>query len=77
MTKINEVNKNIIKGLSKAEVLNRIKDGKVNILPKAPSRTIGQIVRANLFTSYNALNAILAIIVFMAGSPKMLFLQEL
>ncbi|PIH05753.1 cation-translocating P-type ATPase [Clostridium combesii] len=70
MTKINEVNKNIIKGLSKAEVLNRIKDGKVNILPKAPSRTIGQIVRANLFTSYNALNAILAIIVFMAGSPK-------
>ncbi|APC80054.1 TPA: HAD-IC family P-type ATPase [Clostridium botulinum] len=67
MTKIN---KNIIKGLSKAEVLHRIKDGKVNILPKAPSRTIGQIVRANLFTSYNALNAILAIIVFMAGSPK-------
>lgn len=70
MAKINEVNKNIIKGLSKAEVLHRIKDGKVNILPKAPSRTIGQIVRANLFTSYNALNAILAIIVFMAGSPK-------
>ncbi|NFK77028.1 cation-translocating P-type ATPase [Clostridium botulinum] len=67
---MNEVNKNIIKGLSKAEVLHRIKDGKVNILPKAPSRTIGQIVRANLFTSYNALNAILAIIVFMAGSPK-------
>ena len=70
MTKMDKINENIIKGLSKADVLHRIKDGKVNILPKAPSRTIGQIVRANLFTSYNALNAILAIIVFMAGSPK-------
>ncbi|ENK1243300.1 cation-translocating P-type ATPase [Clostridium sporogenes] len=70
MTKIDKINKNMIKGLSKAEILCRIKDGKVNRLPKAPSRTLGQIIRANLFTSYNALNAILAIIVFIAGSPK-------
>ncbi|EJO5347875.1 HAD-IC family P-type ATPase [Clostridium botulinum] len=70
MTKIDKINNDMIKGLSKSEVLHRIKDGRVNILPKAPSRTLGQIVRANLFTSYNALNAILAIIVFMAGSPK-------
>ncbi|EJP6471660.1 cation-translocating P-type ATPase [Clostridium botulinum] len=70
MTKIDKINKDMIKGLSKAEILCRIKDGKVNRLPKAPSRTLGQIIRANLFTSYNALNAILAIIVFIAGSPK-------
>ncbi|NFA62137.1 cation-translocating P-type ATPase [Clostridium botulinum] len=67
---MDKINKNMIKGLSKAEILCRIKDGKVNRLPKAPSRTLGQIIRANLFTSYNALNAILAIIVFIAGSPK-------
>ncbi|NFN88391.1 cation-translocating P-type ATPase [Clostridium sporogenes] len=67
---MDKINKDMIKGLSKAEILCRIKDGKVNRLPKAPSRTLGQIIRANLFTSYNALNAILAIIVFIAGSPK-------
>ncbi len=38
MTKMDKINENIIKGLSKADVLHRIKDGKVNILPKAPSR---------------------------------------
>lgn len=66
----------IIKGLSKREVLDRIEQGKVNIIPKAPSRTLGQIIRANLFTNYNALNAVLAIAVLIAGSPKMLFLLE-
>ncbi|WP_251859801.1 HAD-IC family P-type ATPase [Clostridium sp. Marseille-Q2269] len=70
MMKKDDINESIIKGLSKDDVLHRVKEGKVNILPKAPSRTLGQIVRANLFTSYNALNAILAIIVFIAGSPK-------
>lgn len=70
MIKKDDINESIIKGLSKDDVLHRVKEGKVNILPKAPSRTLGQIVRANLFTSYNALNAILAIIVFIAGSPK-------
>ncbi|KAJ48890.1 cation-transporting ATPase E [Clostridium tetanomorphum] len=60
----------IIKGLSKREVLDRIEQGKVNIIPKAPSRTLGQIIRANLFTNYNALNAVLAIAVLIAGSPK-------
>lgn len=70
MTKIDKINKDMIKGLSKDEILCRIKDGKINRLPKVPSRTLGQIIKANLFTSYNALNAILAIIVFIVGSPK-------
>lgn len=59
-----------ILGLSNEEVCKRIKDGKVNYIPKAPSRTIWQIIRANLFTSFNAINFILAIIVVLAGSPK-------
>lgn len=58
------------KGLSNKEVEKKVKENKVNIIPKAPSRTIWQIIRANLFTSFNAINAILAIIVFAAGSPK-------
>ncbi|WP_291580181.1 HAD-IC family P-type ATPase [Clostridium sp. UBA6640] len=57
-------------GLTDKEVKDRVKKGKVNIIPKTPSRTIWQIIRANLFTSFNALNAVLAIIVIAAGSPK-------
>ncbi|AEB76308.1 cation-translocating P-type ATPase [Clostridium botulinum] len=59
-----------IRGLTKDEVLQRINEGKVNNIPKVPSRTFKQILRANLFTSYNLLNAILAIAVLIAGSPK-------
>ena len=59
-----------ILGLSNEEVLKRKEDGKVNYIPKAPSRTIWQIIRANLFTSFNAINCILAIIIILAGSPK-------
>ncbi|NFI05886.1 cation-translocating P-type ATPase [Clostridium botulinum] len=57
-------------GLSDKEVTERITEGKVNYIPKAPSRTLWQIIRANLFTSFNTINFILAIIVIIAGSPK-------
>lgn len=59
-----------VTGLTEREVQERIKKGQVNILPKSPSRTIGQIIRANLFTLFNAINAVLAVIVIAAGSPK-------
>lgn len=59
-----------VTGLTEREVKERIKKGQVNILPKSPSRTIGQIIRANLFTLFNAINAVLAVIVIAAGSPK-------
>ncbi|GGE82734.1 cation-translocating P-type ATPase [Priestia taiwanensis] len=61
---------NNIHGLTEKEVEERVTKGQVNVLPKAPSRTTAQIIRANLFTSFNALNAILAIAVILAGSPK-------
>lgn len=63
-------NQKHILGLSNEEVLKRKEDGKVNYIPKAPSRTIWQIIRANLFTSFNAINLILAAIIILAGSPK-------
>lgn len=61
---------NGILGLTNEEVLKRKEEGKVNYIPKAPSRTIWQIIRANLFTSFNAINLILATIIILAGSPK-------
>ena len=57
-------------GLNEEQVNIRIKEGKVNYVPKAPSRTFGQILRANLFTSFNAINVVLAVIIILAGSPK-------
>jgi cation-transporting ATPase E len=66
----NEKVESKVVGLTEGEVQERIKKGQVNILPKAPSRTIGQIIKANLFTLFNAINAVLAVIVITAGSPK-------
>lgn len=59
-----------ILGLSDKEVQQRVDKGQVNILPKTPSRTISQIIKANVFTLFNGLNLILAVIVCIAGSPK-------
>ena len=57
-------------GLNDEQVNIRIKEGKVNYVPKAPARTFGQILRANLFRSFNAINGVLAVIIILAGSPK-------
>lgn len=57
-------------GLTTEEVKKRIHEGKVNIIPKSPSRSIWQIIRANVFTLFNAINLVLAVIVIIAGSPK-------
>lgn len=67
---INEDDEENIVGLTSKEVKQRIKEGKVNHIPKTPSRTILQIIRANLFTMFNAINFILAAVIILAGSPK-------
>ncbi len=56
------------RGLSAAEVQERRRRGEVNDVPAAPTRTIAQIVRANVFTRFNALlGAMLALIVLVGG----------
>lgn len=68
-----DINLNIksgLVGLTDEEVESRIKNGQVNKLPTAPSRTIWQMIRANFFNIFNALNIVLAGIVIIAGSPK-------
>jgi cation-transporting ATPase E len=57
-------------GLTSAEVADRVARGLVNVIPNAPTRTVRQIVRANVFTPVNLIVLILAILVIVAGSPK-------
>ncbi|NMM52588.1 cation-translocating P-type ATPase [Paenibacillus aquistagni] len=57
-------------GLTQDEVSIRMQEGLSNKMPQAPSRTIWEITRTHLFTTFNFLNAILAIAVLIAGSPK-------
>jgi cation-transporting ATPase E len=57
-------------GLSSADVADRVARGLTNDVPTAPTRTVSQIVRANVFTPINAVVGILAALVLAAGSPK-------
>lgn len=62
-------------GLSAAEVAARVADGRVNRVPSDPSRTTGQILRANVLTPVNAIVGVLLVLVVIANgiSPDMLF----
>jgi cation-transporting ATPase E len=55
-------------GLSAAEVARRVAAGETNDVPTRGSRTVGQIVRANLFTRVNAIFGVLLVIVLLTGS---------
>ncbi|MEO7398542.1 MAG: HAD-IC family P-type ATPase [Ilumatobacteraceae bacterium] len=57
-------------GLSAKEVAERVARGEVNNVPDAPSRTVGQIVRSNLFTRFNALIGSLFAIVMLSGAYR-------
>ncbi len=54
-------------GLTAAEVAERIADGHVNDVPLRSSRTLGQIVRANVFTRINAIIGVLLAFVLVVG----------
>ncbi|MGB0114790.1 MAG: HAD-IC family P-type ATPase [Ilumatobacteraceae bacterium] len=54
-------------GLSDAEVAERVADGRVNVAPEPPGRTLGQIVAANVFTLVNAIMLTLFVLVVIAG----------
>jgi cation-transporting ATPase E len=57
-------------GLTSHEVADRVARGLANTVPRAPTRTVGQIVRANVLTPINLVIGILAALVIAAGSPK-------
>jgi len=54
-------------GLSQAAVRARVLAGKVNTSPPAPGRTVSQILRANVFTRFNAILGALFVVVLIVG----------
>ena len=57
-------------GLSDDEVADRRARGLANDLPDAPTRSVGEIVRANVFTRFNLLLGSLFVIMLVVGPSK-------
>ncbi len=57
-------------GLTAAEVAQRVAAGQVNTLPARSGRTVGDIVRANVFTRINAMLGVLFAIVAFTGDLR-------
>lgn len=55
-------------GLTSAEVAQRVADGRINEVPSRATRSVADIVRANVFTRINAILAVLFAIVLATGS---------
>ena len=56
-------------GLTADEVTQRVADGRVNDVPDAPVRTLGEIFRANVFTPVNAILLSLLVLILVADAP--------
>jgi len=59
-----------VTGLSAAEVADRVRRGLTNDVPEAPSRTVAHIVKANVFTRFNALMVSLAVVPLVLREPR-------
>ncbi len=57
-------------GLTTAEVQQRRAEGRTNDAPDPTSRTVGQIVRANVFTPFNALLGVLLVVILAVGEYR-------
>lgn len=57
-------------GLTASEVAERVARGQTNTVPAAPTRTVGQIIAANVLAPINLVIGVLAALVIIAGSPK-------
>lgn len=61
-------------GLTRAEVAERVARGEVNDVPVRSSRSLGEIVRANVFTRFNAIIGVLWVVtLFVAPIQDSLF----
>lgn len=70
-----EIKTDINKGLSGEEVLSRINSGKSNGSFSVKTKSVGQILKDNIFTLFNLINVILAVFVALTGSYRnMLFM---
>ena len=57
-------------GLERAAVRARVAAGQVNTAPPGPGRTVGQILRANVLTRFNAILGSLFVVVLVVGPPQ-------
>ncbi|XCB29228.1 hypothetical protein RQN30_08170 [Arcanobacterium hippocoleae] len=57
-----------IRGLTSDEISQRIAAGKINKLPPRTGKTVGDIIRANVFTRINAILGVLFVLVITTGS---------
>lgn len=57
------------RGLRSAEVEERIRAGQTNAYKEQTSRSVGQILRANVFTFFNGILAVMLVLVLIFGSP--------
>jgi cation-transporting P-type ATPase E len=63
-----------VTGLSTEQVATRVRNNDVNDVPATPTRTLGQILRANLLTPFNALlGGLLAVILVVGPIQDALF----
>ncbi len=58
------------RGLSSAEVAERVEAGQTNIPTESPERSVSQIVRANVLTPVNAIMIVLFILILISGHWK-------
>lgn len=70
---LDEVNLTPVSGLTAAQVQERTEQGKVNFQDNKGSKSVKQIVRDNVFTFFNLINIILAVLIIMVGSFRNLF----
>ena len=67
---VNRIQADLHIGLSENEIEERVRAGLVNQVTETPEKTTGQIVFGNIFTLFNLLNFVLALLVFFTGSYK-------
>ena len=59
-----------LSGLTDADVRQRIAAGAVNRVDDGPSRTVGDIIRTNVFTLFNVLLSILLAVILVVAPPQ-------
>ena len=56
-------------GLTSGQVAERLADGRVNVVPASPRRSLSQIIRANVVTPVNMIMTTLLVLILISGHP--------
>ena len=59
---------NAVRGLSSDEVNERVRLGKINVKSESGTKSVGEIVKSNIFTYFNMVFLILGVLLIIAGS---------